>query len=701
MARRGKRGARDTGTGPLGSVPPFDQQAVNELVGMLEGGQIVEAILVMEELRQSYPREAVLHKLLGMAYSEIGELSGAAERWEEANRLDPDDATLWRLLAGVYQGQGRPAHALRALRRYLALEPDDEDRAQLAELVAGLDRGLATLGEAFGATPADAERGALLLEQGLRAMEEGEYADALRRFRDAARLLPGWTAPRNNIALCQFQTGKGEEALATARAILEEQPDDVNALSGLVNFLTTLGRRDEALPHADRLWALTQAAQAAGDEQPFEFEKAANAFVVLEQDERTIAALEPRPHETLSDFGLIALGTALANVGRKPAALQVFEELAPDPFAARLAEALRLGETPPGGRFPIGARDDLIPAGILSAAIDELDRDRRARGVADTDKEENQASLRALAERLPAVKAAYMASLWLDDEVSSAQAAAMLIGMGLPETIEAVRAFAFGRLGPDDPRLYAARLLREGGLVDANKPLYLWLDGRYQELRLPRYTIAAGQPGADGAAPARPYPPAIGKQMSKALERRQRGDLDGAARLYLQVLAQDPTIADAEQHLGLIEVMQGNVEGAEAHLARALALHPDYVLPRCTLASLRISQGRTAEARDLLIPLTERTTFEASELASYLFTTAELAAADGDTARARAQLRLLLAYLPHHNPARLRLRDLERAEQEARQGAPAQGGSPLGQLLQGPGDVPGPGGNIAPLGPRR
>lgn len=697
MARRDKRGTRGAGgagAGPLAAVP-LNQETINELVAMLEGGQLIEAILVTEELRQAHPREAILYKLLGMAYSEIGSLSDAAERWEEANRLDPADVTLWRLLAGVYQGQGRPAHALRALRHYLDAEPDDEDRARLEELAAGLEQGLAGIGATFSVTPAEAERGATLLEQGLRAMEGGDFAGAIRRFRDAARAVPGWTAPRNNIALCQFQLGKGDEAIATAGAILDEHPDDVSALSGLVNFLTVLGRREEALPHGERLWALAQDA-AARDEAPFEYEKAANAFSILEQDERTIATLEPRPRERLSDFGLVALGTALANVGRKSSALPILEELAPDPHATRMAAALRLGETPPGGRFPLGSRDDLIPPAVINGAVEELDKERRARGIADTDTEANRAALQALVERLPVFQAAYLAALWLDDEVTSAEAVGLLLGIDMPAAVEAVRGFAFGRFGPDDPRLHAAVALREAGHLDPNKPLYLWQDGRYQELRLPRYTLIPEGEGGEGVAARQPYPPAVGRQMSKALDRYRGGDLDGAARLYRQVLERDPAVADAEQHLGLIAAMQGDIEAAEPHLTRALALDPDAVLPRCTLASLRISQGRVAEARDLLIPVTERQAFGANELASYLFTTAELAAADGDKARARGQLRLLLAYLPGYTPARLRLRELEREEEEARAARqePGQQGGNISPLLQGPG------GNILPFGPR-
>ncbi|MGN6699530.1 MAG: tetratricopeptide repeat protein, partial [Thermomicrobiales bacterium] len=146
MAKR-KRGAQGGPAGQARDVPPLDNQAVNELVGLLDSGRFIEAILIMEELLQSYPREPILYKLLGMAYGEVGDLAGAAERWEEAQRLDPNDPSLWRLLAGVYQAQGRIVNALRALRRYLSEDPDDEELAQVVEARDALEAALDELAQ--------------------------------------------------------------------------------------------------------------------------------------------------------------------------------------------------------------------------------------------------------------------------------------------------------------------------------------------------------------------------------------------------------------------------------------------------------------------------------------------------------------------------------------------------------------------------
>lgn len=683
MAKQ-QRGRQRESLIPAEQLPPLTNETINNIVRMVDSGQLLEALLLLEALREEHPREAVLHKLLGMAYGEIGDLPGAVARWEEALELDPQDENLWRLLTGAYQAQGRLIHALRALRRYLSAAPNDEDRPQLEGLRDALEEAMRDLAATYGVTQAEAERGGLLLERGLRSMEQGDYLAAQRLFRDAARAMPGWQAPQNNLALCQFELGNFEQALTTSKQVLAADPDDNTGRAGLVRYLVLLGQRDEALPYADELWAQTEQAlteAAAADAAPtfFLFEQAAEAFTLLEQDERVVQALEKQPRERTSDQGLLLLAAALANLHRKGMAIEVLRELQPHPLAERLLTALTLNEVPPGGRFLA-----LDPTYLLPPKIAErLDEELRQISALPTD--EQLAAKEQFLTTNTTFLPAFSASLWLGDELASVNATGILLQLGTPVAIEAVRSFAFGRLGPDETRLHAALMLRRDGLLQTNRPLLLWQDGRYQEMSPPRYEIVADQP-------AKPYPPAVAKLMEKALDRRAKDDLPGAMRAYQQALDVDPQIAAAEQQLGLLSLMQHDPEGAERHLTRALEIDPDSVSVRTSLASLRISQGQREEARQLLIPLVDRTGFQSNDFALYLFIIAELAAADNDAARARQQLRLLLAYIPGYTPARMRLRALEEAAQGTTQPAAQQSNS--GLILGGGG------GSMPLLGPR-
>jgi Flp pilus assembly protein TadD len=421
MAKR--RQGRQTGSliDPS-QLPPLNNETINEIARMIDMGRFVEAVIILEALREEHPREAILFKLLGTGYAEIGDLSSAGERWEEAQRLDPSDPSLWRLLTGVYQLQGRIVHALRSLRRYLSEDADDPDADQLEQLRDGLEAAVADLGEQHGVSAADAERAGLLLERGLRQMEEEDALGATRLFRDASRIMPNWTAPRNNLALCQFLLGNTDTAISTAEGILTSEPDDLHAQAGLVRFLTITGRRPEALTHADSLWTLVQAANEqerleAGSAR-FDFERAADAFALLEQDERVIGTLEPRQRETLSGNGMLMLGAALANVNRKPGALAIFKELEGDPLAARLSEALQLSETPPGRRFSALSPADLAPPKVIDRVAKEIDHILNDPSLAG-DRTARQGKIQDALNSAPTFLASFYLSLWLGDEIDA------------------------------------------------------------------------------------------------------------------------------------------------------------------------------------------------------------------------------------------------------------------------------------------
>ena len=262
--------------------------------------------------------------------------------------------------------------------------------------------------------------------------------------------------------------------------VLTTDANDVFALSALVRYLTLVGRKTEAQTYAEQLWSLVQAGtalQRAGGEMPVQpgmsaaltFEKAAEGFTYLEEDDKVIAALEPQPRESLSDVALLQLAAALANRNRKPGAQDILKALEPHPVASLLAGALQLNEVPPGRRFPALDPAQLFPQKIAERADQELAR-IAADPAAQADKTVQQGLMQDFLTHFPTFLPTFYASLWMGDELASANAVGLLLRVGTADTIEAVRTFAFGRLGPDETRLHAALVLRREGHVDANRP---------------------------------------------------------------------------------------------------------------------------------------------------------------------------------------------------------------------------------------
>lgn len=651
MARK-QRGPH--GDAPRPTLTREAQAQVDRAVNLLEAGESLEAVAILEPLREAHPNHALLYNLLGTAYADLGVPSAAAERWEQGVKLDPAEGNVWRLLAGAYGQIGCYTHALRALRRYHALESDGEPA--LREARDELEAILAQTSAELGLPVRETERATIVLENAMRAMTNGDFEAALRLARDASRLAPEWPIPRTLIALGQFQLGRGAEALATCERLLEAQPTSGHVLAMYARFLVTLGRRVEALAVSDRLAALLEGPDVAGENQSqFARERAAEAFALLDQDDRVVNMLGGDARRQAGDGALLLLGAALANLGRRDEALDVFSSLEALPTALRFTAALRRGDAPPGGRFIALPPSDLLPGGMMEHLLAEV-LDPRTEG------ELGQRAMMALLERAPTFMPALLASLWHAEDLAAARAVDILLVIGTPEAIDALRVFVGGRLGRDEVRLHAAIGLRDDGHLGESSVLALWQEDQFVQLSPPRYELLD-----PAASPHAPYPVAVRKLMERALASHEEGDLAAAAATYERVLALDNSLAEAEQHLGLIKLLTGDRDGAEPHFQRAFELDPEFVLARCTLASLRVGQRRFDEARQLLVPLVDRLAFQPADLTAFLFTTAELAAAEGDAPRARAQLRLLVAYVPDHEPALMRLRELERAEVQRRQ----------------------------------
>lgn len=142
------------------------------------------------------------------------------------------------------------------------------------------------------------------------------------------------------------------------------------------------------------------------------------------------------------------------------------------------------------------------------------------------------------------------------------------------------------------------------------------------------------------AAGSTPSEVSLDEAFALAQNMHRAGQLEGARTLYERILDAAPDHADAWHFLGLARYQQHLVEpaieavrtslalapdypdahanlanmlldcgdpgGAEEHLQRAIALNPQAVPPRLTLAVMRRALGRAAEAETLLLALLEQ-----------------------------------------------------------------------------------------------
>ena len=232
--------------------------------------------------------------LLGYLYQQTGRLEESADRLLAARRAQPDDRAAAARLGDVYLGLNRlreareqfqsvmttfPAAAASGLGEVALREGRFEEaigyfRAALERVTQATSihyslamayRGLGRLDEARshlqqrgpgGIRAADpiveelqtlvrGER--LLVIQGRRAYEAGQFQDAAAAFTRAIGVAPGSVAARVNLGLTLSQLGRDADAVEHLRVGFEETPGDANVSGALIGALLRLTREDEAI----------------------------------------------------------------------------------------------------------------------------------------------------------------------------------------------------------------------------------------------------------------------------------------------------------------------------------------------------------------------------------------------------------------------------------------------------------------------
>ena len=273
-------------------------------------GQVFHAYEFFEAAEAAYrnavrlaPAEGRWLHLLAYLYQQIGRLEESADRFLETRRAQPDDHAAAVRLGDVYLGlnrlrdareqfqivlatfpaaarnglgevalrEGRFEEAIRhfhaALERvpqatavhyslamaYRGLGRLDEARSHLARRGPGGIKAVDPIVEGL-QTLVRGER--LLVIQGRRAYEAGQFQDAADAFRRAIGAAPTSVSARLNLGLTLSQLGDEAGALEHLRVAFEQAPGDATVSATLMGALLRLEREDEAIEVLTRVRSL-------------------------------------------------------------------------------------------------------------------------------------------------------------------------------------------------------------------------------------------------------------------------------------------------------------------------------------------------------------------------------------------------------------------------------------------------------------
>lgn len=322
-------------------------------------GHLKEARKTLRELKERYPGNHKTHYLYGQVLLEMGEPRGALPYLAQVVDTEPEEVGPYIDYADAHlQIDANPKIAIKTLDQALQMEPENEKaQALLAEAYAAneeYDLALSQFKEALDSQlsqdPAWGPR--ITMGFGTTALNLGHTETALATLQDGFHEYPHHLTLAQALAEAFSKADLKNDALATAREVLDIAPDDMDNLEWVSDFALGLDSPQDAIPALQEMIHLqperpsTYIQLGKAHRQNGDPEKARDVF-------SKISGLD---HATPS--GLYQAGDALLDMGDIEPAMNCLEKAAhisqanaqSDPILpeiwARLADGLTMNGQP-------------------------------------------------------------------------------------------------------------------------------------------------------------------------------------------------------------------------------------------------------------------------------------------------------------------------------------------------------------------
>lgn len=604
MAQKKKNSTRAKSRPPARPLPRALLDGLIEAEKLTQHKRWQEALEHLAALDRRYPnRPEVLAELVNVCY-DLKDLRGYQMYCERLAKVEPHDPDILRGLAGAYMTNMYPALALATFRRFLARFPDDPHAAEVRQIMANLETGLAEVLSKLGAS---GEAGLELAAQHdeVRArLEHGQFREARQAAQQLLKRHPDFTPVLNNLSQVDFMEGQVESAMATARRVLSLDPANLQAQANLTRYLYLSGQAEAAHHQAEQLKALPL-------EGPDDAVKKAEALTFLGDDQEVLDVFQaaeqadylarPLAHPLLYHFAAVA-SLRLGNEAEARRYWQQALKLDPnfDLAQANLADLVR----------PVHERHTpwpfTLPYWLSQQAITDMVRYWQPAIQRGTDEAIERAAQRYLKLHPELLT---LAPLLLERGDPQGRQFAVELAMlaETPELLAALHDFALSRHGPDELRHRAAQIATQAGLLPSG-PVRMWLRGAWTEAMMTGFEIYD--------KPTRDHSPEVTAWVQEATE-IMTANPRRAEQLFKQALEVEPDSPDILNNLAAAYDRQGRKAEAEAMLRQIHHDYPDYFFGIIGMANLHTHRGETDQAEALLRPLFNQQRLHISEFAAF------------------------------------------------------------------------------------
>ncbi|MEM9218967.1 MAG: tetratricopeptide repeat protein [Cyanobacteria bacterium P01_F01_bin.150] len=580
-------------------------------------------------LSQQYPHEKRVWQYLTDTSYEAGNMQLYQHACEQLFAIAPSGAHAYAL-GGVYLANSYPLLALKTLRQALELDPDHDIAGEVRKTIKTLEPIEQVALDSLGFKGSERVEMAILQEQSQAYLNQGEFAKSRKAEEKVLELCPDFIPAHNNLCLVSWQEANVEGAIAKAQFVLEQDPENIHALSNLIHFLVLSGDGETAIEYKERLKASHADAWDG-------WTKKAEGLSYLGDDAGVVELWQQAQKEKVDDSPTSALfyhlsAVAFARIGEEKQAIKMWKKaLARDSSLTIVQENLkdiRQSVFQRHGAWPFRWEQWLMPA--------SLEQLRKTMRTAQKIKQPGKISarLRTFLEAHPDVETILPRIMERGGPSGQGIFLDMAEQLKTPQLLEIIKVFALGQNGTDRMRNRAANLAVEEKLLPKEK-VRLWIRGEWREIMLMAFTFHD--------EPLEQYSKQVEELLATAislLQERDKASATEAEVLLKEALELEPDAPDLKNNLALALREQDRTDEFEQLLHEIVEHHPDYVFSRAILAQTYLRDGDIEKANTLLYPLLSRDRFHFVEFGCFACVYIEFLVAKGEKESARSWLQM-------------------------------------------------------------
>ncbi|MCX6082325.1 MAG: hypothetical protein NTW32_22585 [Chloroflexi bacterium] len=523
-----------------------------------------QALELLQELDQKFPRQPDLLGLMVNAYLDVGDQHGYLLAIHKLHELTPNQAEAKLGLAGAYLANGFIALALQTFRQYTKRWPNSERTGEIQKTIQQLEKALTGFLSEIGFS-LDIDLDFASKHEELRLeMEQGNY----NRCRQLAKFLfqkrPNFVPALNTLSLIEWLDGNLPGAIELSHKVLENEPDNVHALSNLTRFFFMLGRKDEAITFAKRL---SESDASAADR----WLKKAEALSFIGDNDGVLSILEQAKHakeqDTFTDIMWHLCAVAEYRNGNFTKARRYWQKSAQASSNSTLAitnleELMKpLYERVCPQVFPL---DSWISRKTIVAMASEVERASRHK-INYVFHEKVNVFLDSHPELIQFVPEALSSG-----DVKCRELALQLADMSAhPKILLSLKEFVLSQNGPDALRLEGSQILSRYNIFHSGEMIRLWLKGSWAEIMMIGFQISRdAEPSTLKQSTLRLMEKAI-----NAFHANNAPEAEVHLRKALEIQGDDPGLLN---NLAMALQMQGKQAESDSIADQIPTRFPDY-----------------------------------------------------------------------------------------------------------------------------